>query len=123
MKRVKINDVWKPPFKFDGWGYVWSENRNMAFSIEPWVMQDDNLYKTAVMLGETIEKALNGENVEKIEGLELRDSVDLYVNGINFGCFRGWGAMVGMGGFNLRTKEAAKLQDEFISNCMSKIAK
>lgn len=111
-KKITFKDVWKHPFKSDGWGYIWDADNIMVFSFEDDV--DEEFQKDFTNL-------LNDQPGEKINApLEIKDGCDLYMyNEVYVGSFRGWGHLIG--GLRLSEEEAAKIQDDFIEWCLTKI--
>ena len=58
---------------------------------------------------------LNGESTEKYDKSDVKvDKCKLYVKG-NLIMVRGWGTLIGVGGYHIPSEEAAKIQDDFIS--------
>ena len=110
-KKISFKDVWKGPFKYDGWSYIWASNNVMAF------MFDDNIDDSFCF---NFAKLLSDKSNEKISSkLEIRDGCDLYMDDVYIGCFRGWGHLCG--NLNLTLEEAEKIQDDFINDCLKKI--
>lgn len=123
--KITFKDVWKAPFKYDDWSYIWDSNNVMVFTFNDYVC-------TKKVNGELIwdnsfcynfVNLLNDKPGEKLSNLEIRDECDLYMNGEELGCFRGWGHLTGTGGLNLDYKEAAKVQDDFIKWCIKKLSR
>lgn len=122
-KNINFKDVWKPPFKYDGWGYIWSSNNVMTFTVDLYYDTEDE-YSRINKIMKNFVKVLNDEkDFEKMEGITVRNGCDIYLNDECLGYFRGWGHLTGSGALNLKPDVAAKIQDEFINDFVSKISK
>ena len=113
---MKWTDIWKPPFWTDHYGYIWSADNVMTFSVEDLTEENDKFIQE--FCGNLV-KALNGEECKKYAGLHIEDGCDLYQGETLIGSFRGWGHLCG--GLGLSNKDAAGLQDEMIEYVMGKI--
>ena len=117
-KQLDWKDIWHGPFKTDHYGYVWDRDNVMTFSLNDLTEENDAEMQS---LCRDIVAALNGETPQKQwDGLIIKDGCDLYRGGELLGSFRGWGHLTG--GLKLSGYEAAKVQDQLISNVLVKIA-
>lgn len=125
MSKVNFKEVWKLPFKYDEWGYIWTSEREMVFTFDDSVIEKkvNGVIKMDNTFAYNFTNLLNGKDGEKISGLEVKDGCDLYMDGKYIGCFRGWGHLTGIGGLNLSDEDAAEVQDEFIADCLTKLMK
>ena len=114
---MKWTDIWKPPFWTDHYGYIWSADNVMTFSVEDLTEENDKFIQE--FCGNLV-KALNGEECKKYQGLHIDDGCDLYRGETPIGSFRGWGHLCG--GLKMRAEKAAAVQDEMIKTAMDKIA-
>ena len=114
---MKWTDIWKPPFKYDHYGYVWDTDNVMTFSVDDLNEENDRQMQDFC---DNLVKALNGEECMKYPDLQVKDGCDLYKGEELLGSFRGWGHLTG--GLNMRPDEAAAVQDEMIEFVMDKIA-
>ena len=113
---MKWTDIWRTPFEYDNYGYIWANNNVMTFTVtnlteknEQWMQEFcDNMVK-----------ALNGEECRKYPGLNIKDGCDRYKGEELIGSFRGWGHLIG--GLKMNQAKAAVVQDEMIEYIMSKI--
>ena len=107
MEEQLIKDAWKKyyksPFEYDGYNYVWSENRTMSLMLGTMVEEE----------AERIVDALNGKKPHSIGGLR-HDGPDFFIGEQYIFCVRGWGFLTGGGGMNLPHEKAVKIQDSFI---------
>ena len=115
---MKWTKVWKPPFKTDGYGYVWDRDNVMTFSADDLTEEND---KEIQDLCKDIVAVLNGGKPEKTwSGLSIKDGCDLYRGEELLGSFRGWGHLTG--GLKLNCYEAAQVQDQLIKEVLIAIA-
>ena len=114
---MKWTDIWKHPFKYDHYGYVWDTDNVMTFSVDDLNEENDRQMQDFC---DNLVKALNGEECMKYPDLQVKDGCDLYKGEELLGSFRGWGHLTG--GLNMRPDEAAAVQDEMIEFVMDKIA-
>jgi hypothetical protein len=115
---MEWTDVWKPPFKYDHYGYVWDRDNVMTFSVDDLTEEND---KQMAELCSSIVAALNGEEVQKrYSGLYIKEGCDLYKDGILLGSFRGWGHLTG--GLKRSGYEAAQVQDQLIKHVLTKLS-
>lgn len=113
---MKWTDIWKPPFKYDHYGYVWDSDNVMTFTVDNLTPENDRWMQDFC---DNMVKALNGEEYKQYPGLHIEDGCDLYRDDELIGYFRGWGHLCG--GLKLSNEEAFRLQDEMIAYVMSKI--
>lgn len=107
-------DVWKPPYKYDMWGWIWAKDDVPVFTFECPESEEED--KQNSIMGKEFAKALNNEDHIKYKDLEIRDGCDLYQREKLIGSFRGWGHLTG--GLDLSCEEAAKIQDELVEEFM-----
>lgn len=118
---INFKDVWKPPFKYDGWGYIWSSENVMTFTFDD-IGDTEDEYKKINTIAKNFVNVLNGDDYEKMEGLTVKNGCDIYLSDKCLGYFRGWGHLCG-NTLRLKPEDAAKIQDEFINDFISKISK
>ena len=121
-------DYYKLPLKLDldengvlFGNYAWAKDEDGDYSIMALTFED-NIPSTSI---KKIVNIINGteENRFDILKFQVKDSVDFYFNGKYHFCVRGWGGLTGIGGLNLSTIEAEKVQDEFINYILSRLNK
>lgn len=118
---MKWTEVWNKPFRHDAYGYIWSGNDVMVFSLD---IDVDISRSFVVNLIKDISDILNGDEIEnRYDGLEVKDGCDLYCEGNMIGSFRGWGHLIGGGALGLNAKEAVSLQDEMIKFVLDRLKK
>ena len=115
---MNYTDIWKRPFTYDDYGYVWSKNTVMTFTVDMDMMEreEQNMHDFC----NNMVAALNGDECKKYPGLHIKDGCDLYKDNKLIGYFRGWGHLTG--GLGLSEEKAANLQDELINEVLSKIS-
>lgn len=118
MKDLKWTDIWQAPFWSDHYGYVWSAENVMTFTVDDLTEENDKWIQDFC---NNMVKALNGEECQKYEDLHVEDGCDLYLGETLIGYFRGWGHLTG--GLKMKKEMAAQYQDELIKAVMSKISK
>ena len=104
---MTFRDIYKPPFviKLDGI-YAFSDNGTKSFTA---------FSPEAKAHLKRIVKLLNGEEAEKYsKGDVVFQDTKLCVCG-HIIIVRGWGALIGSGGYHIPRDEAAKIQDDFTS--------
>ena len=107
MKEIlTFKDVYVPPFKVgDLEIYTFSSNGTKTFT----AFGD----KAQAHMNHIV-SLLNGELTEKYDKSDvIVDKDKLYVKG-SLIMVRGWGTLIGSGGYNLTPTEATKIQDDFI---------
>jgi hypothetical protein len=104
---MTFRDVYQPPFGVDIIGmYAFSSNGTKTFTAFSSVSQK-NLVKVVELL--------NGKRADKFKKDDIIVKKDkLFIEG-DVILVRGWGELIGVGGLHLPPKEAAKIQDDFIS--------
>ena len=113
---MKWTDVWKPPFKYDHYGYVWDADNVMTFTVDDLTKKNDGWMQEFC---DNLVNALNGDDCRKYPDLHI-DECDLYRGEELIGYFRGWGHLCG--GLRLSADKAAAVQDEMIRFVMEKIS-
>lgn len=113
---MKWTDIWRVPFKYDNYGYIWDCNNEMTFTVDDLTEENDQWMQEFC---DNMVKALNGEECKKYPGLNIKDGCDLYKGEELIGSFRGWGHLIG--GLKMKPEKAAAVQDEMIEFVMSKI--
>lgn len=114
---MKWTDIWRPPFRYDHYGYVWDTDNMMTFSVDDLTEENDRQMQDFC---DNLVKALNGEECMKYPDLQVKDGCDLYRGEELLGSFRGWGYLTG--GLKMKPEKAAAVQDEMIEFVMDKIA-
>ncbi len=119
---MKWTEVWKAPFTYDGYGYIWSVDGVMVFTVDMERDPNSSLLKGLV---NDILSVLNGKEPQhKYEHLNIKDGCDLYYGDLIIGAFRGWGHLTGTGGgLGLPSDQAAAIQDEMIQYVLEKLQK
>ena len=116
---MKWTDIWCAPFWYDHYGYVWTKDNVMVFTVDDLTEENDKFMND---LACDMADVLNGkESQRKYEGFEIKDGCDLYMNDELIGYFRGWGHLTG--GLKLEPNTAAELQDNMINFVLNKICK
>lgn len=115
---MKWTDIWKSPFRYDNYGYIWGSGNVMTFTVEDLTEENDQWMQDFC---DNMVNALNSEPCQKYPGLHIENGCDLYLGEEMIGSFRGWGHLVG--GLKLKPEEAAAVQDEMIEYVMNKISK
>ena len=113
---IKWQDVWKFPLsKFEDIDYIYSSNGVLILSDfkDEWCFNEKIINKIVDIINGDIESDFLPEWQDK--GLDI-----LYQGEYAF-CIRGWGYLVGLGGLNLPTDIAEKIQDEFISYILNRL--
>ena len=113
---MKWTDIWKAPFRYDNYGYIWYSCNVMTFTVDFLTSENDQWMQEFC---DNMVKALNGEECKKYPGLNIKNSCDLYMGEELIGTFRGWGHLIG--GLKMKPEQAAAVQDEMIEFVMSKI--
>lgn len=105
-KNLTFKDVYAPPFRIADLNiYVYSSNGIKTFT----AFGD----KAQAHMNHIV-SLLNGELTEKYDKSDvIVDKDKLYVKG-SLIMVRGWGTLIGSGGYNLTPTEASKIQDDFI---------
>ena len=117
-KNMQWTDIWRKPFKYDHYGYIWDRDNVMTFTVDDLTEEND---KEMAELCSSIVTALNGEEVtRKYRGLVIKDGCDLYLDGKMVGYFRGWGHLTG--GLKMNSYQAAQVQDQLIREVLNKIS-
>jgi hypothetical protein len=103
---MDFKEAYKPPFRVDITGiYGISSNGTTTFTAFSSVAQKNLVRIVNLLNGDTADKFKKDGVIVKKDKLFIEGDV-IFV--------RGWGKLIGVGGFNLSPREAAKLQDDFI---------
>ena len=101
--------VYKLPFKYDDYNYVWADNGTMTLTFDIPYCETDN----RDMIYNVVNK-LNGDSSIKFKKkFELRDEIEFYYDNEFVFTIRGWGHLTSPGGLHLSEIEAEKTQDDF----------
>lgn len=117
MNELKWTDIWQAPFYTDHYGYIWSAENIMTFTVDDLTEDND---KWMQEFCQNLVKALNGEECQKYPDLHIEDGCDLYQGDRMIGYFRGWGHLTG--GLKMKPEMAADYQNQLIAFAMDKIA-
>ena len=94
---------------------VFTDDNNMAFD---WLLPCHEKYND---LKENLLSKINGEEVNISKSFYHKEGY-IYARGeiidIKVAFIRGWGMLTGVGGYNLSTDKAAKIQDAFADYCV-----
>ena len=102
-------EVYKLPFKYDDYNYVWADNGTMTLTFDIDYCEED---KRDVIL--KVVNKLNGDSSIKFKNkFELKDDIEFYYDNEFVFTIRGWGHLTSPGGRNLSMDEAANIQDDF----------
>lgn len=114
LKKDKMNwiDYYKPPYKYDGRGYVRTSENVNALYFQLGVMEEEDRQKVV--------DAINGESDKKIEGLYEKDG-GFYLDDQLLFLVRGWGYLIGISACNLPMDKAAEIQNGFIEYVKEKL--
>ena len=118
LLNMKWTDIWRAPFRYDHYGYIWDSNNVMTFTVNDLTEENDQWMQEFC---DNMVKALNDEKCKQYPGLNVKDGCDLYKGEELIGFFRGWGHLTG--GLKMSSEEAAAIQDEMIEFIMSKMTK
>ena len=113
---IKWKDIWQFPLsKFDDLDYVYSSNGVLAISNfrDDWEFEDATINKIVSIINRETESDFLPEWQAK--------GCDILYQGEYAFCVRGWGHLIGIGGLNLSTDIAEKIQDGFISYILSRL--
>jgi hypothetical protein len=108
---MDFKEIYKAPFE-NTWGIVFS-------STEVWSLDFVRTTDLGEFLQDRIVKALNSEEhkgfypEDDIEYLGTLGDAEILYQGNPIMKIRGWGHLTGIGGLNLDTEKAAKIQDDF----------
>lgn len=101
---MNFKDIWKLPFHCTDL-YIFSSNNVMVYTGKE---------------TENICSLLNGDEGNKYNDIELKNSVELYTNEKYLGTIRGWGHLTGS--LKLDPEKAAAIQDLFIEWILKRIS-
>jgi hypothetical protein len=97
-------EVYQAPFRHTGLLYVYSNNHTMSLNF---FGNDENFINNVV-------NKLNGDSSVKFDDkFTIKNNVDFYYDEVLKLRVRGWGALIGRGGFHLTVDEATKIQTDF----------
>lgn len=103
----KFKKYYEFPIRTDEYGsYAWSKNNTMALMFNSKVNRGDR---------QKIVDAINGKTENKIENIKHTNH-NFFDGDEYIFCVRGWGFLTGIGGCNLPSEKAIKIQDEFIEH-------
>jgi hypothetical protein len=111
---MQFSEIYFRPFRGDPGGYssyIWCDKSTMCFSIlQP-------------RLKNRIIALLNGED-DAIPFLRVESDEDyIVINGSPALLVRGWGRLIGCGGFRLEPSKAIKLQQDFVKWTIKQLKK
>lgn len=99
-----VNQYYKPPYKFDGYSYIWDANGEMCFML---AQNNADIINTIV---EKLLNALNNEEEFKSDAVFKLEHGEVFINGdVKLFIIRGWGRLSS----KLSETLAAKVQDTF----------
>lgn len=113
---MKWTDIWRAPFRYDHYGYVWDKDNVMTFTVDDLTPENDRWMQEFC---DNMVKALNGEECNEYSNLHIEEGCDLYRGDELIGSFRGWGHLTG--GLKMTPDEAIVVQDEMIKAVLEKI--
>ena len=102
-KSINWRDVWTTPFKVVD-PYIKDDKSRMVMCSSGFSSRGRGVLRIVCAI-------LNGED-RNLVSVERNGSVEIIVNGCHL-IVRGWGYLTGVGGLNMSTEEAEKVQDEF----------
>lgn len=108
---LKWTDIWHLPLNYDGMSYAWGKNNTMALMFGN--LTNEDIYK--------IVETINGNENAKIENITYENG-EFLINGQMAFIVRGWGHLTGIGGRNLPSEVAAKLQNDFANHILNKLS-
>ena len=98
--------VYKLPFKYDDYNYVWADNGTMTLTFDIDYCEED---KRDVIL--KVVKKLNGDSSIKFKKKFELEEIEFYYDNEFVFTIRGWGYLTGV--LKLSEIEAEKTQDDF----------
>ena len=98
--------VYKLPFKYDDYNYVWADNGTMTLTFDIDYCEED---KRDVIL--KVVKKLNGDSSIKFKKKFELEEIEFYYDNEFVFTIRGWGHLTGV--LKLSEIEAGKTQDDF----------
>ena len=104
------------PFKMYEYGsQVYDAKDNFVFEFEKGVSKE--LQKEVIF-------SLNALDNEPINELKLSflDAIEILNDGQKFICIRGWGNLIGTGGYHFSEEKATKIQDDFRDRIICKLS-
>lgn len=103
-KQLSFQDIFQPPFNSDG-VFIWSSNGLMS------LMATDTATSKALL--ERTCDILNG-NIAPNKGADIAyGNGEITANGQPILVIRGWGRLIGVGGYNFTPEVASEIQDGF----------
>ena len=120
---MDFRDYYKLPLKIDQYCpcYVWTADDEMAFQF---MVDDEDLFHTEKLYN--IVSAINLSRPVELDGepeVNVHDSAVIDIGGKPTILIRGWGNLIGVGGYNLTFDEAIKAQDEFRNYIINQLSK
>lgn len=114
---MTFNEVYKLPLIADVYGdFIWADNSVMAFIL----LFDDN-YDLAKYLVDRINGEL--ESTDNMRPFKAENGIIKNRFGDELLLVGGWGHLIGINALYLNTKEAARIQDEFLEFCVNQLNK
>lgn len=104
----EFRKYYKFPLMYDGYSYIWTNNRVMAFY--SFVSNEDTMKLVSI---------LNGESSQKCNA-QYKDGY-IVIDGHKCLLVRGWGMLTGIGGYHLERNKAAEIQDGFANWCVNRL--
>ena len=122
----EFKQYYKFPLKmWEGWtGKVFTQENNMAFDwLFPWGEKYDDLKQRHLDKINGLESNVPKEGVTYIhnDGLIIAKFED--GEEYKIALIRGWGMLIGVGGYNLPVDKAAEIQDAFADYCVEMLNK
>lgn len=98
-------EVYKLPFRYDGMLYVLASNRTTTLTFD---FDHDENFATNIV------NKLNGDSSIKFDSkFTIKNNIEFYYNDKFTFVVRGWGKLIGYGGFRLSETEAIQTQNDF----------
>lgn len=130
--KLKWEDVYVLPLRplFNSYSKIVTSQTRMAFDFigDYFVISDVDCKTLSTHDKEKIVKVLNDELNEKGEKILIKSNLTLThernllkVNGLVFAVIRGWGYLTGVGGFNVSSEEAQRIQNDFAEFIVKKL--
>lgn len=125
IAKIDFKEHWKIPFRYDGYGTIWSANNEKVFTFNDVDKDDEAACKKRDDMANNFVSLLNGNGGKKVNGLKSR-SIDLYITknrrrDVHIGYFSGLRHLWMEDGYNLPFQDAHDIIDELIAWCMERI--
>ena len=122
----EFKQYYKFPLKmWEGWtGKVFTQDNKMAFDwLFPWGEKYDNVKQRHLDKINGLESNIPKEGVTYIHNDGI--IIAKFENGEEYkiAMIRGWGMLIGVGGYNLSTDKATEIQDAFADYCVEMLNK